>query len=719
MYIFTECSCFWKPKTRRFLTNCSNAELTSVPDNIPPNTTHLLLNDNSLYQLRNNSFEKLTKLQWLDVSNCQIYKIEVNAFLGLRNLQILSLEGNDLNKENNSYTPGVFSALAEKLTFLDISGNLKNKGPVSYPVEALSVLNSFKTLRIDCISGLKLDRGFGNLTKLKELDFSGGIQADILPDDMFSSISKLDVRTVNFSSVNVVEASGQVFSAVKSLRVLDFTNNPRVGESVIQITLTLDQTSIEELYPENTCLGLRTPDQNLIINEILVNLQTTKIRILSLDRNYIHEMKSVFHYIHAIEKLTVTNNSLYDYDSFFYDYLSAVNLTKLDISFQYLRPEPSSCPTLSMHQNIEPFHDVTKHTDFYDFWSNKKAWPFKWPKKLEWIALSNVNGLTMKEVPEIALLNNGSLKYADVSGNEFETFPHPLYCREKPHVISTIEYVDASNCGIKCAIKDGFKHCEYQVKFVNFSHNKLGLLEGGCNNDPMDTWLSIRPLITLEIFDLSYNSIDQLSNDTFDTLINLRKLFLSNNKLSRWKPNLINSVQLEYLDFSYNNFQTLPLDTRLMLNELDKNHFKNTSKHFSINLLANELTCFCENIQFLKWMTRTKINFIYLEQYTCQFSDTTMVQLSHNLNDIIAELESECSSNIWFICSIAALGIHFTLVTLTTVLFRYRHFLKYLILKMRMRRERLNAVLGINNEYQFIIIIIIIIIMVYSHKFVQ
>ena len=43
---FTECSCFWIPKTKEFLTNCSNAELTSVPDSIPPNTTHLLLNNN-------------------------------------------------------------------------------------------------------------------------------------------------------------------------------------------------------------------------------------------------------------------------------------------------------------------------------------------------------------------------------------------------------------------------------------------------------------------------------------------------------------------------------------------------------------------------------------------------------------------------------------------------------------------------------------------------
>ena len=263
-------------------------------------------------------------------------------------------------------------------------------------------------------------------------------------------------------------------------------------------------------------------------------------------------------------------------------------------------------------------------------------------------------------------------------------------------MISTFEHVDASNWGIMCVVKDMFEHCEYNIKFANFSHNKLGLLKGGCNKDLMDTWLSIRPLTTIKILDLSYNSIVVLLNDTFDTLIDLTKLFLSNNKLSIWEPNLTNSVQLEYLDLSYNNFQTLPLDTRLMLNELDKNLFKNTSKHFSLNLLANKFTCFCENIQFLKLLTRTKINFIYLERYTCQFPDKTMVQLSHNLNSIIAEL-----SNIWFICSIAALTIHFALVTISTVLYRYRHFLKYLILKMRMHRERLDAVLGINNEYQF------------------
>ena len=83
LYSFTECSCFWITKTKQFLTDCSDAELTSVPDNIPPNTAHLDLNNNTFNQLRNNSFKRLVKLQWLDVSSCQIYKMEVHAFLGL------------------------------------------------------------------------------------------------------------------------------------------------------------------------------------------------------------------------------------------------------------------------------------------------------------------------------------------------------------------------------------------------------------------------------------------------------------------------------------------------------------------------------------------------------------------------------------------------------------------------------------------------------------
>ena len=189
------------------------------------------------------------------------------------------------------------------------------------------------------------------------------------------------------------------------------------------------------------------------------------------------------------------------------------------------------------------------------------------------------------------------------------------------------------------------------MKFANLSHNQLGLLEGGCNKDPMDTWLSIKPLKTLEILDLSYNRIDLLLNDTFDKLVNLRKLFLSNNKinLSSWKPNLTNLVHLEYLDLSYNNFQTLPLHTRLMLHKMDK-----TSKNLTFNLEGNTFSCTCKNIQFLKWLASSDIHFEHLERYICEFFDYEVVPISNNLNQIIKQFESECTSNMWLIWSSSA-----------------------------------------------------------------
>ena len=690
---FTGCSCFWKPKTKQFLTDCSNAELTSVPDNIPINTTHLLLNNNTFYHLRNNSFENLVKLEWLDASNCQIYQMEAHAFLGLQNLKILVLKDNHLNKKKFSYPQGIFSTLAENLTFLDISGNLKIKYPMSYPGEALGVLNALETLRLDCISGLKLDREFANLTNLKELDFSGGIQAHYLPDDIFSSISHLDIKTVNCTNLNVNQIGDKVFSKLKSLKVLDFNNNPFARKALLNVSFTLNQTSIEELYLENTRLGVYGE-----VNEFLKNLNRTNLKILSLDRNNIHrfDFSLIIFGLPLIESFTVTHNGLFNYVGLFENLINAKNLKKLDISYQHILLEATS-QNLSTLQKIEPFPEV----NVPEFCGYSNVCTIHWPKKLEWLATSNVNAFKIAKVPELVFLTNVSLKHADASGNMFETFPKPLYCPEK--TILKVDYVDGSHCGIKCAVKDTFEHenCEVHIRFANVSHNKIGLLEGNCNKDPNDTLLVIKPLTTLEIVDLSYNSISFLFNDTFDTQINLKKLFLSHNKLSTWEPNMINSVHLEYLDLSYNYIQTFPLETRLMLSKLDTDHWQNTSKHLTLNLDGNKFLCFCNNIQFLRWLAASEIHFEHLRHCTCVFTDSTEVYISDNLNRIIMELEVECSSNIWVIFSSVALAFHIFLVTLTTVLFRFRHFLKYLILKMRMRRERLNAVMGKNTEYVF------------------
>ena len=417
---------------------------------------------------------------------------------------------------------------------------------------------------------------------------------------MFSAISNVNIKTINFTNVNVGSISEKVFSSLRSLRVLDFTNNPQARDSLVSVSLTLNQTSIEELYLENTSLG-----KYLTINHVLENLNGTNIKILSLDRNNIHflDFSLIIFGLPLLETFTVTHNSILNFIFMFENFINATHLKKADISYQTILLDSTS-QNLPALQRIEPFPRVRKK--FPEFCNYSHACIMTWPNKVEWLAASHVAGFIIPEAPKVVFLGNGSLKYGDASGNHFETFPEPVLCPNKSHKLLTVDHVDISNCGIKCVVKDIFEHCEYHVQFLNLSHNKLGLLKGGCNREPMDTCLSIKPLTTLEILDLSYNSISKLFNDTFDTLINLKKLFLSNNKLSSWKPNLIKSVQLEYLDLSYNHFQTFPLDTRLMLHELDKDHWKNTSKHLTLNLDGNKFSCTCKNIQYLKWLAISK-----------------------------------------------------------------------------------------------------------------
>ena len=309
-----------------------------------------------------------------------------------------------------------------------------------------------------------------------------------------------------------------------------------------------------------------------------------------------------------------------------------------------------------------------------------------WPPKLEWLGMSNA-GATFLAVPNTTFWNNGSMKYIDVSNNKFETFPNYLQCGIFTHnIISTIEHIDVSNCGMKCASKDLAGYCTFSVKYLNVSHNKLGLLEGGCNKNPKMEFLAfIKKFTMLEIFDVSYNNISFLPDDSdiFEAGINLKEVILSNNNLLTLKPaNLSKLVSLELLDLSYNQFHSIPKKTWVVLNNLDDRLQQRNSSHFSLNLLGNPLFCTCH---FIEWLKITKITIKNRNQYTCSYRNGTM-KMS---DQILYKLKLECTEKTWFYFISGYLAIYFILVAVATTCYRYRYNFQYLLPKMRMHQERL------------------------------
>ena len=268
-----ECECSLIRETGLLFVNCSNRGFTSIPKYIPVDTAYLSLDGNVLHSIPRNAFKTLINLVWLDLSNSHIYNLESGAFNNLSQLNILKLNNNYLCEKNNSYGSGVFNPLEDILHSLDISGNLKNipRKKMSYPSKALSILYSLEELKLDCISGEKLGNEFKNLSSLKELDFSQGIQAEYIPDDMFQSIHGLHLQNLNLTNLNIGRISGAVFSQLSFLRVLDLSNNHGLVSNVVDVAHGLRNTSIEELYMTNTCLGVDN-----VVEGILANLKWHK-----------------------------------------------------------------------------------------------------------------------------------------------------------------------------------------------------------------------------------------------------------------------------------------------------------------------------------------------------------------------------------------------------------------------------------------------------------
>ena len=416
---------------------------------------------------------------------------------------------------------------------------------------------------------------------------------------------------------------------------------------------------------------------------------------------------SFFHVLPNIEELSVRNNELNDFVGFFVNMPKASHLRKVDLSYQTTVLKEFGellCPD---YRKLKHDTSAVKHRmhkmQVKDFCKPGLKCTIMWPPKLEWMAFSDL-GFREEELPELAFMNNGSIKHVDLSNNIIETIPEPAYCSsEDPKTISTIEYLDISNNGIKCMNKTVFNHCDWSLRFFNVSHNKLGLLRGGCNKNPSirDLATLLRPLKTLEYLDVSYNFFNKTTNDLFENLENLTELSVSNNEFTSWNPNMTHLVHLELLDLSFNKISTLSEATRLALNQLEAHSKFRTTKYLFLNLEGNPLQCTCLNLGFLNWMANTRLILVNLPKYRCMYSNIEEGDMSKGISQIVASMESKCGGNSWFILSLTTLFLYFTAVTVVTCCYRYRHYFRYILLKMRMRRERLDALLGRYNEYKY------------------
>jgi hypothetical protein len=251
-----------------YYVDCSSASLKGIPLTLPSGVRTLLLANNSIKVLENDSFVSrgLAELLKLEADFCQIREIKLGAFNGLTNLECLSMPDNEIKE----IIPGTFEKMnrleylnlnrnrIENLTFGVFSGliNLKiiflakNKLQFLHPGTFLGLPN-LQSLYLSNNTYLQVptDGYFINSHPLKPLDISGYnvSSVSVKTSANATALKWLDLRFNNLSSVDI-----NILKALPKLSALYLYGNPLQCGQLQEVWRWCQDRNITTAYKEIT-----------------------------------------------------------------------------------------------------------------------------------------------------------------------------------------------------------------------------------------------------------------------------------------------------------------------------------------------------------------------------------------------------------------------------------------------------------------------------------
>ncbi|CAL1537206.1 unnamed protein product [Lymnaea stagnalis] len=250
--------------------DCSRRGLVSIDQSLfPINTTTLVLDDNNITILANDSFSNMTSLRNLRIRSSNVQSIEVNSLRGLTNLDSLNLENNNLPIKKKSFPKTMFRHVPN-LRELFIASNTQKMSDhwfdgdrsemfleLRFPdvIDIFQDLLKLNKLTIDALPVLHLGPEFGNLTHLTSLELYC-IAVFVALNDSFIGLSG---------------------SAVKELSLLKSSD---IFAASLPVAIFQHVTGVESLHFDTYQVGVHNilralwPFANRTMREIVMNYAT-------------------------------------------------------------------------------------------------------------------------------------------------------------------------------------------------------------------------------------------------------------------------------------------------------------------------------------------------------------------------------------------------------------------------------------------------------------
>jgi hypothetical protein len=222
-----------------YYVHCSDSSLRNIPLIFPKDIRELLLFDNSITSLENDSFisRRLTELVYLGVSRCGLETIELGAFNGLAKLIGLSMSFNQISE----ILPRTFENMSS-LVILDLAFNR-----LQYlEVDVFCGLNNVENIQLEGneLQHLHPDM-FVGLPNLENLGLAVNPDLQIPTDSQFISSNSLTYLGISLCSISSV--SVEALSNISALEQLDMSYN-NLSSVDINILKVLPKLSTLYLY---------------------------------------------------------------------------------------------------------------------------------------------------------------------------------------------------------------------------------------------------------------------------------------------------------------------------------------------------------------------------------------------------------------------------------------------------------------------------------------
>ncbi|CAC5403891.1 TLR13 [Mytilus coruscus] len=677
----SSCVCVYTEKTL-LRVDCAGKNITVIPL-FPGNVENVSLANNRIQSVENGVFKYNSQLLFLDLSKNEIYQLASESFQGLFNLQTLIINNNNISS-TVSQSNVVFEPLVA-LRYLD----MKNNSNTGFAFNVSSLTN-LETLKIDFVDG---ETYFGteykalrNLTNLDLSGYSGHCLMKILTPGTFEYLS--NVQHLDLSKCRINFISSGAFKNLSYLDFLDLSDNRCLEfTGIINVTNDLPSTSIK-------VLRINKIHQTFALNTELLkchikNLRNTNIIEIHLDSNRLQLVEpGVLKMLpKTLKRVSIADNQ-FTYGEYLLDMFS-VSVDDVNISYMgmshYLKDMDEQCDTISLGGSScgrEPdidqqsIKEINK-TDSLQTYVDDQFIPIFIPHQLKRIHFRQCK--VRYYFPKLSLSNN-LLEYIDASFNTFYDWRGPILN------LKHLKFLDLSNNFCSNVSKIFFIGGPNLTTLL-VQNNLLGFVLP--DDHTGETFAALTILKTLNLAD---NRIPNLPVTIFKSQKNLRTLNLSGNMLENVNFEMIHMTKLSNIDISDNRLSLLEVSFTKQLDDLTKH-----VRHLTVDMSGNPIKCTCDSIDFIKWLTTTKVVLLYKFQQEC----SSMKMYLNDSLTVYDQLRKKCSSYATTIVAVASWVVIFAVAIIGGLLYRYRWKIRYLYYIVKSKHQGYIKPMEVDNDYLY------------------